>query len=75
MSFEFESTGSARGRLDQLRLDPECPECGATVRMTVGEARRSPTRRCPNGHEISFEASDFERKIRGAEDQLDDLFG
>jgi hypothetical protein len=74
MSVKKTRTGSARGSLDGESLDPTCPECGATISMTVGEARQSPTRTCPNGHEISFASSSLDRGIKDIERKLDNLF-
>jgi hypothetical protein len=61
------------GVFDDQELSAECPECGAAIRMTVREARRSPTRTCPNGHEVSFQASDLDRKLKDTERQLKKL--
>jgi hypothetical protein len=75
MPFEMKRTRPVRTMLDQHRLDPECPECGAKVPTTVGEARQSPTRRCPNGHEFTVDASKFDRIAKDVQRQVDDLLG
>lgn len=55
-------------------LSAQCPECGATVTMSIGEARKSPTRSCPNDHTIEFEATDLDRKLKDTERRIKNLF-
>jgi hypothetical protein len=55
------------------RLDFNCPGCDAPVKITLGEARRSPTMRCPNGHTIDIDASDLDRKTKEVERAMRDL--
>lgn len=33
-------------------IEVRCPECGATVHVTVAEAERTNKAKCPNGHEV-----------------------
>lgn len=33
-------------------VEVRCPECGATVRVTVAEAERTNKAKCPKGHEV-----------------------
>jgi len=74
MGVEWKNPGSARAILDQAPLDARCPLCRAAIPLTIGEARKSPTARCPNGHEVEFSASDLEGKIRDLEKRLGGLF-
>ncbi len=59
--------------LNSEDIEVECPECNAPIKVTVGEARRDPTRRCPNGHQVSFEASSLDRAVRQAEKAMKDF--
>lgn len=61
------------GLLDQTPLELECPSCGGKVRTTIGAARRSPTLRCPSGHEIKVDASQFDRELKQADRSLADF--
>ena len=72
MTLERKKTRPQREIANQQRLDPTCPQCGATIPLTVGEATRTKTVRCPKGHAVRLD-SDLERKIRGIHQQLDDL--
>lgn len=74
MSLERKKTRPQREVVNQQRLDPTCPQCGATIPLTVGEAARAATVRCPQGHQVRLDA-DLERKVRGIHRQLDDLLG
>ena len=58
---------------DDHRIDFECPKCNATMQITLGEVRRSPTVTCPSGHEIHLEASDLDAKTKDVERALADL--
>ncbi len=40
------------GERDNEPIELECPECGARVRMTAGEAEKKGKVRCPRGHEF-----------------------
>lgn len=75
MSVEWKKTGSAKGMLDGAALNISCPVCGASISATIGEARRSPTVRCSNGHDVQLRASDLDQGIRDVEKGLDGLFG
>lgn len=72
---ERHKTTPVRSILDQHRLDPQCPECGAKTELTVGEARENPTRHCPNGHEFSVDSTRLERAAHDVQRQVDDLLG
>lgn len=61
------------GFLDNSSLEIDCPVCGSRVRTTIGRARRSPTVRCPRGHAIKVEASQFDRELRKTDRALADL--
>jgi lysyl-tRNA synthetase class I len=52
------------GLLDQTPLELRCPSCGQVLRTTFAAARRSPTLRCPKGHEVKVDASQFDRELR-----------
>jgi hypothetical protein len=55
--------------LDKARLGLGCPSCGK-VRTTIGATRRSPRLRCPNGHEIEVDASQFDRELKNVDRSL-----
>jgi len=61
------------GFLDKAPLEFDCPSCGRTVKTTIGAARRSPKLRCPNGHEIEVDASQFDRDLKKVDRSLADL--
>jgi hypothetical protein len=42
----------ARPKDDDEQIEVRCPDCGASVRVTVAEAERTNKARCPNGHEV-----------------------
>ena len=73
MGFEMKGSQPVRSILDQHRIDPECPECGATFPLTVGEARLNPTRRCPNGHEVTVDAGELDRIARSVQRQVEEM--
>lgn len=52
------------GFLDKTPLELDCPSCGRKVKTTIGAARRSPTLRCPSGHQIEVDASQFDRELK-----------
>lgn len=74
MSVRWEKTGSSKGMLDDAALDVSCPACGASISATIGQARKSPTVRCRNGHDVKLNASDLDKGIRDVEKGLDGLF-
>jgi len=59
--------------MDGKEIERTCPTCGATVRTTIGEARRAPALQCPSGHLVTFEAEDFDRDIRAAEQRIENI--
>ncbi len=61
------------GVLDNSPLEIDCPSCGRTVRTTIGAVRRSPTLRCPSGHEIAVDASQFDRELKKVDRSFSDL--
>ena len=71
---EWKNPDSARTILDQAPSNPTCPLCGTSIPSTIGQARKSPVARCPNGHEVEFSPSDLEGKIRDLEKRLSGLF-
>lgn len=61
------------GLLDRAPLEIDCPSCGRKVKTTVGSARRSPKLRCPSGHEIEVDASQFDRELKKVDRSFADL--
>jgi hypothetical protein len=61
------------GLLDQAPLELDCPSCRGKVKTTIGAARRSPKLRCPNGHEIQVDASQFDREVKKVDRSLGDF--
>jgi hypothetical protein len=61
------------GFLDKTSLEIDCPSCGRKVKTTVGDARRSPTLRCPSGHEVEVDASQFDRELKKVDRSLADF--
>jgi len=59
--------------LDDHPLEHPCPECGATVRTTLGQARRNQSITCPDGHTIEVDGSDLDRETRKVEQAVDKL--
>ena len=41
------------GERDHEPIELECPECGARVQTTAGEAEKRGKVRCPRGHEFA----------------------
>lgn len=64
---------SARGFIDDAPLDFPCPECGRTVKTTVGKGRRNEAIRCSGGHTIKVDGSDLDRGTRRAEASIDKI--
>ena len=62
-----------RGAFDNHPIEIECPECEATTALTVGDARKSPTLTCPNGHEIAIDGSQLEQSLTGIDSALADI--
>lgn len=58
------------GLLDKTPLEIDCPSCGRKVKTTIGAARRSPKLRCPSGHEIEVDASQFDRELKKVDRSL-----
>jgi hypothetical protein len=61
------------GVVDGSTIDFQCPPCSASVRTNIGEARRSPTLRCPRGHEIKVDGSQIDRELRSVDREFDNL--
>jgi hypothetical protein len=66
--------GNKKGVFDDSPLGVECPECGAPISATIGQARRSPTVKCPNGHSVKLETSSLDRGLKDVQKGLDGLF-
>ena len=43
---------SMPSKVEEDMVELRCPECGATVRVTVAEAERTNKAKCPKGHEV-----------------------
>lgn len=69
----MKGTRPVRSILDQHRIDPECPQCGATFPFTIGQARENPTRKCPNGHDVTVDAAELDRVVADVQRQVDEL--
>ncbi|HEV3193967.1 MAG TPA: hypothetical protein VGY54_25855 [Polyangiaceae bacterium] len=41
------------GEREDETIELECPECGARVQTTAGEAEKTGMVRCPRGHEFA----------------------
>lgn len=63
----------ASGFLDDHPLEWPCPECGRTVKTTVGDGRRNRSIRCPGGHFIEVEGSSLDKATREAEQAIDKI--
>jgi len=37
---------------DDEDIEVRCPECGATVRVSIEKAERDHEAKCPNGHHV-----------------------
>ena len=59
--------------LDKAPLELACPSCGRKLKTTIGAARRSPRLRCPSGHEIEVDASQFDRELKKVDRSLADF--
>jgi predicted RNA-binding Zn-ribbon protein involved in translation (DUF1610 family) len=44
--------GGMPSKDEEDMVEVRCPECGATVRLTVAEAERTNKAQCPKGHEV-----------------------
>jgi hypothetical protein len=63
---------SAAGFFDSAPLEFDCPVCGATVQLTLGEGRRGETVLCATGHAVSAgDAPALDRELRRLEDRID----
>lgn len=61
---------SAEGFMDGKAMEFSCDACGATLHTTVGEARRTSTLECPNGHPIEHDAEELDASTRQAEERV-----
>ena len=64
---------SAEGFMDGKPMEFRCDTCDAVLNTTVGEARRSPTLQCPNGHPIEHDAEELDASIRKAEERVGNI--
>jgi hypothetical protein len=63
---------SAVGFFDSAPLEFDCPVCGATVQLTLGEGRRGATVLCARGHAVTAgDAPGLDRELRRLEDRID----
>ena len=61
---------SAEGFMDGKPMEFRCDTCAAVLATTVGEARKTPTLECPNGHPIEHDAEALDADIRKAEERV-----
>lgn len=59
--------------MDGKPIEFPCETCGAVLRTTVGEARRASALECPNGHQLSFDAEEYDKSIQQAEKRVADI--
>ncbi len=64
---------SARGFLDKTEISFPCPECGRTLRQTIGAGRRGRSIRCSGGHTVQVDGRELDRETRKVEQQIDRL--
>jgi hypothetical protein len=63
---------SASGFFDAAPLSLECPTCGASVALTLGQGRRGETVLCASGHQVvAGDAPSLDRELRRLEDRID----
>ena len=56
--------------LDDQTIDVPCPECSREVRARLGQLKRSPTLRCPSGHDFDVDAKQLARDLKQVEQAL-----
>ena len=61
------------GFMDGKPMELPCETCGTSLHTTVGEARRAPDLRCPNGHPLTFDAEAFDEDVRQTEKRIANL--
>jgi hypothetical protein len=62
---------TATGFFDSAPLELECPVCGASVQLTLGEGRRGDTVLCEGGHSVTAgDAPELDRELRRLEDRI-----
>jgi hypothetical protein len=63
---------SAAGFFDAAPLELACPNCGASVQLTLGEGRRGDTVLCERGHSVTAgDAPALDRELRRLEARID----
>lgn len=65
---------NAKGLMDDEPLQFDCPECGQSVKTTIGVSRRNATTTCAGGHTIQLDGSGLDREIKKVEQSIDGLF-
>lgn len=61
--------------MDDAEFEFKCPECGRTLKTTVGSGRRNRSIRCPGGHTINVDGSGLDKATREAEKSLNKTLG
>jgi hypothetical protein len=62
---------SAAGFFDAAPLQLECPVCGASVQMTLGEGRRGDSVLCARGHAVTAgDAPALDRELSRLEERI-----
>jgi hypothetical protein len=63
---------SAAGFFDAAPLELDCPVCGATVRLTLGEGRRGQAVLCAEGHSVTAgDAPALDHELSKLEERID----
>ena len=61
------------GFFDDAPIEFPCPECGRTVKTTLGAGRRNVSIPCSGGHTINVDGSELDREMGKADKAVDDL--
>jgi len=63
---------SAAGFFDAAPLELECPVCGASVQLTLGQGRRGQRVLCAQGHAVTAgDAPALDRELSRLEKRID----
>lgn len=63
----------AQGLFDDQKIDVPCPECGRKTLARIGKLKRSPTLRCPAGHDFDVDAKQLLRDLKEVDKAVSDL--
>ena len=59
------------GAFGRGSIDVKCPECGRSISVMIGDARKSPTVTCPNGHRVKLDASGLDSGLNDVQKSID----